>query len=162
MKDRHKVVLRPMHPDKLAKRYKPEQVELMMRSGVVDHVRKGKRVLFSMSKEKPKEENNMPLVKLTEEHEVSSNLNVADQAPFMNPLDSRMNLSQLGENDANARDQVQAHLLRNQAHLESMEVAFDLSFGRVHFSFMEVSNSPKPRRPEVVKVPDDSECFLQS
>ena len=63
----------------------------------------------------------MSLVKLPEEHEVPTIVNVIDQAPSVEGLDSRTSLSQLGENDANAGYPV-------QAHLESMEVECDFSF----------------------------------
>ena len=101
-----------------------------------------------------------PKVELLKECEVSTIVNVIDM-PFVDALYSRMSLSQPGENDAIVRDQAQAHLLRNQAYLESKEVVCDLtqdkSFGRVHFRFMDLSNGQNPRRPEVVKVSDDSQ-----
>ena len=114
MKDRHKVTLRPMHLEELAKRPKPVQVGFMMRTGVVSRINKGKHALIVVSKKKPNEEDYVPLdprVELPEEYEVSLIFNVADLAPFVDPLDSRTSLSQPGENDANVGDQAQAHLL---------------------------------------------------
>ena len=73
-----------------------------------------------------------PKVELPEEHEVSTIINIVDKAPFVDPLDSRTSLSKPGENDANVRDQAQAHLLRDQIHLLSEEVACDFSLRRVH------------------------------
>ena len=108
-----------------------------------------------------------PKVELPKKHELSSIFDVVDKAPFVDPLDLRISLSQPRENDANAGDkaQAQAHLLINQAHLKSKKVVYDLtqykSFGCVHFSSMDLSNGPILRRLEVVKVPDDSESFLQ-
>ena len=52
IKDEHKVTLRPMHPEELVKRHKHVQVELMMRSGVVDHIGNDKTVLIAVSKQK--------------------------------------------------------------------------------------------------------------
>ena len=117
-KDGHKVTLRPMHPEELVKGYKPTQVELMMRSGVVGYINKGRSVLIAVSKEKPKEEDHVPLdpkVELLEEYEVFLIVNIEDQAPFVDPLDLRTSLSQPAENDANVgdQDQAQAHLLRD-------------------------------------------------
>ena len=54
-----------------------------------------------------------PKVELPEECEVSTIFNVVDQASFVDPLDSRMSLSQPGENDINARDHDQGYLWRN-------------------------------------------------
>ena len=104
-----------MHLGKFAKIPKPIQMELMMRSGVVDHVSKRRPIFSAMSKEKPKEDDNVPLVELPKEHEVPLILIVEDQAPFVEGLDSRTSLSQPGENDAKSKDQAQAQLLRNQA-----------------------------------------------
>ena len=96
IKDEHKVTLRPMHPEELVKRHMHVQVELMMRSGVVDHISKGKTVLIAVSKQKFKEEDNVPLdqkVELPEECEVFTIVNVANQAPFVDSFDSRTSLS---------------------------------------------------------------------
>ena len=55
---------------------------LMMRSGVVDHIGKRRPVLFAIAKLKPTEEDDEFVV----------------ESPFVEDLDSRMSLSQLGEN----------------------------------------------------------------
>ena len=86
-----------MHPEGFAKKPKPERVELMTRSGVVDHLGKRRPVLFSKAKEKPMEED--------DEFELS----------FVKGLDSRASLPQPGENDVNSRAQAQV----DQAHLQA-------------------------------------------
>ena len=58
----------------------------MMRSGVIDHHGKGRPVLFAKAKTKPREEGNRFVL----EH------------LFVEDLDSRTSLFQLGENDVNA------------------------------------------------------------
>ena len=61
MKDRHKICLRPLHLKELAKRHKPVQDTLRMKSEVVGPINKGEPILISMSKEEPKEEEHVPL-----------------------------------------------------------------------------------------------------
>ena len=97
-KNGHKVVLRPIRHREFAKR--PKLVELMMRSEDVNHLRKGRPVFFAKAKEKPKEEDNEFVVEL----------------PFVEGLDSRMSLSQPGENGVNAQEQAQD----NQANLQAL------------------------------------------
>ena len=55
----------------------------MMNSGASDHGSKGRPILFAIAKEKPKEKDHMLL---------DPKVNVAAQAPFVDPLDSRMSL----------------------------------------------------------------------
>ena len=83
-KDGYKVVLKPMHLEEFAKKPKPERVELMMRSGAIDYLGKGRPILFAKAKEKPMEED--------DEFELS----------FVKGFDSSTSLSQQEENDVNA------------------------------------------------------------
>ena len=69
--------MKPMHPKKFAKTPQLERVELIMRSGVVNHIGKGRPVLFAKAKEKPMEEDDKFVVELL----------------FMEGLDSRTSLS---------------------------------------------------------------------
>ena len=76
--------MKSMHLEEFSNKSKPKRVELMMRSGTVDYLGKGRPVLFSKAKEKPMEEE--------DEFELS----------FMKGLELRMSLSQPGANDVNA------------------------------------------------------------
>ena len=76
-----------MHPEEFVKRPKPERVELMIRSGYVDHLGKRRPDLFAIAKEK--------LVKEDDDFVV--------ERPFVEDLDSRTSLFQLEENDVNVR-----------------------------------------------------------
>ena len=60
-KDGHKVNLKPLHLEELAKRHRPIQDTLMTRSEVVGHINKGKPVLIALSIEECKEEGQVPL-----------------------------------------------------------------------------------------------------
>ena len=53
-------------------------------------------------------------------------------------------------------------LLRNQAHLESMEVAFDFNFEHVNFSLLDLSSGPNTRKTRDVKVLNLLRRILQS
>ena len=88
-KDRNKLFLKLMHPKEFVKKPKPKRVELMMQSRDVNHLGKGRLVLFAIAKEKPMEEVGEFVVELS----------------FVDDLDSRTSLSQTGENDVNARAQ---------------------------------------------------------
>ena len=55
-KDGHKVTLKPLLPNELAKRNKVVQDTLMTRSEIVGHINKGELVLIVVSIEEPKEE----------------------------------------------------------------------------------------------------------
>ena len=48
-KDGHKVTLKPLHPNELAKRHKAMQDTLMTRSEIVGHINKGEHVLIAVS-----------------------------------------------------------------------------------------------------------------
>ena len=61
MKDRHKITLKPLHPEELAKRHRPMQDTLMNRSEVVGHIKKGEPMFTAVSIEKRKEEGQVPL-----------------------------------------------------------------------------------------------------
>ena len=61
-KDAHKICLRPLHPEELAKRHKPVQDTLMIKSEVIGHINKGELILIVVSKEESKEEEHVPLV----------------------------------------------------------------------------------------------------
>ena len=101
IKDGYKIVLKPRRREEFAKKPKPEQLELMMRSGIVDYLAKGRPFLFSKAKEKPMEED--------DEFELS----------FVKGLDLRTSLSQVGENDINARTQAQVDQAHFQAQFQS-------------------------------------------
>ena len=60
-KDGHKVTLRPLHLEKLAKRHKLVQDALMTKSEVIGHINKGEPILIALSKKDSKEEDHMPL-----------------------------------------------------------------------------------------------------
>ena len=60
-KDGHRIVLRPLHPEELAKRHKPMQDTLMTRSEVISHINKGELILIFVSKKESKEEDHIPL-----------------------------------------------------------------------------------------------------
>ena len=61
MKDGHKVTLKPLHPDELAKRHKVVQDTLMTRSEIIWHIDKEESVLIVVSIEEPNEEGHMSL-----------------------------------------------------------------------------------------------------
>ena len=60
-KDGHKITLRPLHPEELAKQHKLVQ-DTSTRSEVVGHINKVEHVLSVMSREESKEEDHVPLV----------------------------------------------------------------------------------------------------
>ena len=80
-------MLKSLHPGEFAKRPKP--TELMMRSRAIDHLGKGRPVLFAIAKEKPMEEGNKFVVKLS----------------CVEDLDLRMSLFQPWENSVNCQAQ---------------------------------------------------------
>ena len=60
-KNGHKVTLKPLHPDELAKIHKAMHDSLMTRSEIIGHINKGEHVLIVVSIEEPKEEGHVSL-----------------------------------------------------------------------------------------------------
>ena len=88
-----------MHPEDFAKTPKSERVELIMKSGAINHICKGRPILFAKDKDKPIEEDDEFVVGLS----------------FMEGLDSRTSLSQPQKNGVNTWGQARV----DQAQFQS-------------------------------------------
>ncbi|XP_024020183.1 uncharacterized protein LOC112092147 [Morus notabilis] len=130
-KDGHKIILRPMHQNELAKKNQPMRDTLMTRFEVIDQINKGEPVYIAMAKEEQKQEEQFlePRVKelitkfddviaedvpmqLPPLHGIQHQIDLIPGAPLPNRAASRMNPTQQVELQKQVEELLEKGLIR--------------------------------------------------